>query len=473
MRHDQLSTVSSAARLTTLVAFVVFLISPQCNTAASETQSEKANVVDVAPGDESRPAPAECAPLVSEVRVIGNDAISAGWIVASIKTTAGKPFDAKTMGADTKNLMRTGRFKAVKMRRENQPDGKLLVMIEVDEGTPLRYIKIEGTTKSDKLLVKHSGLKVGEPFDATITEQARRAVEEYLHGRGYPHAKVSILEGDKPEDHGVRLHVDEGERSKSFGFVASLPGGEQQPITMSFHGGVDQTRLDKITRHVTDHYRGLGYFRVRVGSEEAFDDDHNVASVKLVVNLGPRFVVKKVSFAGNRLLADNQLDVALHLKAGEFFDQSWQTADVARLRAAYADESYHFSEIKPRLLFSDEPGELELVYEITEGNQYRIGRVDCDLKGEDQDQRQKLLLQDFPLPAQAIAESKAFRKWTRTVDATTFQVVQDADGACKAIVQKFGPNDPTPLPERLHAGESIEIELLPVPAPLVGLDAQN
>jgi hypothetical protein len=116
---------------------------------------------------------------------------------------------------------------------------------------------------------------------------------------------------------------------------------------------------------------------------------------------------------------------------------------------------------------------LELAYEITEGRQYRIGRIDCNLKGENRDQRQTLLLQDFPLPAQAIAESQAFRKWTRTVDATTFQVVQDADGTCKAIVQKFGPNDTNPLPERLHAGENIQIELLPVPGPLGGADGQD
>jgi hypothetical protein len=66
----------------------------------------------------------------------------------------------------------------------------------------------------------------------------------------------------------------------------------------------------------------------------------------------------------------------LKVTAGKPFDQSELDKDLAGLQDRYGSHGFIFAEIKCDRRLSEDKPELDLVYTITEGKQYRVGRVE-------------------------------------------------------------------------------------------------
>ena len=72
----------------------------------------------------------------------------------------------------------------------------------------------------------------------------------------------------------------------------------------------------------------------------------------------------------------------LKLKSNDYFNQASMTADVRALQDKYGSVGYVFADIKPDPRFLEEPGQLDLVYNIAEGDRYRVGKINIQIKGE-------------------------------------------------------------------------------------------
>jgi outer membrane protein insertion porin family len=56
--------------------------------------------------------------------------------------------------------------------------------------------------------------------------------------------------------------------------------------------------------------------------------------------------------------------------------------DVSQLRDIYGGQGYIFADIQASPVFQDEPGQLDLVYTVEEGEQYRVGQIIVNIDGE-------------------------------------------------------------------------------------------
>ena len=110
----------------------------------------------------------------------------------------------------------------------------------------------------------------------------------------------------------------------------------------------------------------------RVGREMQFDEQGRWADLTFVIDEGPRFVIRNVSFAGNGVLADNQLVPLLDLKAGDFFDLAKMNKDVAQLTEAYGSQGYILADINPSPRTLEGEPAVDLVYDMCEKNKSTI-----------------------------------------------------------------------------------------------------
>jgi len=111
--------------------------------------------------------------------------------------------------------------------------------------------------------------------------------------------------------------------------------------------------------NLTNYYRRLGFFCARVGR----DVSNNPGSVNLTVDLGPRYRVSDVKLVGNRRYREEMLSQRLRTKSGSFFDQGALNADLAALGKLYDGPG---EKVQADFRFGDKPGEVEMVYVITE-----------------------------------------------------------------------------------------------------------
>jgi outer membrane protein insertion porin family len=95
------------------------------------------------------------------------------------------------------------------------------------------------------------------------------------------------------------------------------------------------------------YYRGLGYFRARIGREIELDDSGRRAKLRFVIDEGPRYIVRNVSLVGNKKFATDSLQSDLNSKPGEYFNQAKMNRDVAKPKEhSYGGEGHIFADVQ-------------------------------------------------------------------------------------------------------------------------------
>jgi len=385
---------------------------------------------------------------VVEVRVVGNKRVPIEKILPKVRTRSGRPCDAEQIERDVRELNRTGWFFNIKASTQQVPGGRI-VYFEVVERPILQYVKYVGAKKvKTRHLEKETGLKTGDALDPFAVEEARAKIEDFYQRKGFSKVTVTLLEGDKAGDRGAIFLINEGQKQRILWTyfegntiaddsrlrtqIQSKPG-----ILWIFKGEVDRKQIDEDVNRLTAYYRSLGFFRARVGRELEFNDNGDWLHLTFVIDEGPRYKVRNVSFLGNTKFGTEDLGENAKLKSGQFFNQAHMTSDVAGIQEKYGSIGYVFADVKPENRFLDEPGQLDLVYKISEGDRYRVGEINVQIRGEYPHTRITTVLNRLSLHPGDIVDIRKIRDSERRLRASGLFLVDQARGVSPKIV--FSP----------------------------------
>ena len=87
-----------------------------------------------------------------------------------------------------------------------------------------------------------------------------------------------------------------------------------RPFLWLFGGEFDRKKLDEDVEKLTAYYRGLGFFRARIGREIEFNEKQNWVTITFVIDEGPRYKIRNVSVIGNTKYTNDELLADLKLK---------------------------------------------------------------------------------------------------------------------------------------------------------------
>ena len=143
---------------------------------------------------------------------------------------------------------------------------------------------------------------------------------------------------------------------------------------------------------LTAYYRGLGFFNARIGRELEFGESGEWLTLTFVIDEGPRYVVRNVTVAGNEKFPTESLLGEMELKSGDYFNLSKMRRDVGSLRDVYGGQGHIFADVQADPRFLEEPGQLDLVYNVKEGGVWRAGRINVNIEGEHPHTRESVVL---------------------------------------------------------------------------------
>jgi outer membrane protein insertion porin family len=331
--------------------------------------------------------------LVAEVRIQGNQTVPEIQIVSNITTRAGRPFDRSVVQRDVRRLANLGWFVDVKPLYEQTSKGTVVIFRVVERPT-IRYVQYLGNEHvSDKKLGKETGLKAGGSVDPYAVEEGRRKIREYYAGRGYNNIQVTILEGAKPTDQGVCYLINEGVRQRisKVTFIGNDFVGASRlktqikskpPILRLFKGYLDRERIEADVEALTAYYRSYGYFKARIGRKLTPNEEGDWTELTFVVNEGPRYQVRNVSFMGNSKFEPHAMVEAAKLAGGSPFEQAKMERDALWVQKLYGSHGFVFADVKPETVFLEDPGQVDVVYHIDEGRRWRVGRIFVHIGGD-------------------------------------------------------------------------------------------
>jgi len=384
---------------------------------------------------------------VVDVRIQGHRSVDEQKVRSYLTTRVNRPFDPETVQADVRALVGSGLFHDVRTYQRQVPNG-VIVTFEVVERPTIGHIHFLGNESvRDKTLLKKCGLAVGQPLNRYSVEEGRRKLEEYYRERGHGHVQVTVHEGTNPQDAGVAYLIHEGARERIYRTeflgntiasdarlktqIQSKPG----PLWM-FKGKVDRDQIDEDVDRLTAYYRSLGFFRARVGRELEFDESGDWLTLRFVIDEGPRYVVRNVAVVGNQKFASGPLMDQLELRSGDHFNLAKMNQDTSTLRDLYGSYGHIFADIKAEPRFLEEPGQLDLVYSIQEGEPYHVGRIVVNIEGDFPHTRQSVVLNRISLRPGDLVDIREIRASERRLKSSQLFLNDPARGVAPQIVVK-------------------------------------
>ena len=391
-------------------------------------------------------APSGSGIRVADVQIMGNQTVSRSKIESFLKTRTGRVYDPIVLETDAAALQASGLFRDVHTYTREMPTG-IAVTFEVFERATIREVRVVGNRGlSDKAIKKQTGLEKGDAIDLYKVQEGRRKIEEFYLSKGYAKPMVTILEGDRLNDRDVVYAVHEGPQQRIWDTsfvgntiatdgrlltqVQSKPG----PIKYFFGGEVDSKKIQEDEQRLEAYYNSLGFFRVRVGHDLQFNGSGEWAYLTFFIDEGPRYKVRNVSVVGNSIYTNEQLLGQLQLERDQYFNQAEMLADENTLRDLYGGQGYVYADIvaKPRFLL--ESGQLDVVYDIREGEQWRVGRINIHIGGEYSHTRHNVVRNRISLQPGDIIDMRKLRDSERRLKASQLFLSEPARGIEPRVV---------------------------------------
>jgi outer membrane protein insertion porin family len=389
---------------------------------------------------------------VAEIKIVGNSLTSEKRVLSMIKTRVGRAYDSELVQMDVRELIGSGLFRDVRTYRRETKSG-VSITFEVFERPVVAHVRFIGNKKvKDKSLIKEVGVKAGDPLNRFTIEEGRRRIEQHYKDNGFGRAKVSIVEGIKPGESGIAYRIHEGpkQRVRAVDFIGNTFVGdarlktkiESKPGILWLIGGkVNYDQVDEDVDRLYAYYRSYGYFRCRIGRKLAFDDDNEWLKLTFVIDEGPRYTVRNVIFNGNEKYVSSALASELELRQGKFFNLAQMQRDLSTMRDLYGGEGHIFADIRAEPKFDEHPGEIDLVYNFDEGDQYRVGRILVNIDGDETHTRRTVVLNRLSFRPGDVVDVREIRASERRLASSQLFLHNPAQGVSPKIAVKPPEND--------------------------------
>ena len=325
-------------------------------------------------------------PRIARVVIRGNHRVSAHRILGQMRLREGSRYTPEAVDEDFKRIYGLGEFDNLVIRPERQAEGLVLV-VEVTERPVLEGLEFEGNRAfEDEDLTETVGVEPGNLIDRHKVFTGVQAIERLYRDKGYYFVSVELAEGLLRRKQVARYTIAEGPRVRvrHIEFVGNDSIGvrelRQRMETRTWFpfiipGLYDEEKLQRDVVSVRNYYVEQGFLDIQIGRELEFSDDKEKLTIRIIVEEGPRYQVRSLALEGVERFSRSLLKKQMELGPGEPYAADTVRRDVALIRETYGEVGYIHTSVKPVIDFTEEPGQVDVAFQVQEGRQVEIGEI--------------------------------------------------------------------------------------------------
>ena len=375
---------------------------------------------------------------ITEIQVRGNRRISTSTILAKIRSKPGQPYQDQAINQDIKSLQQMKGIYDVYLSVKDTPE-KLILIFGVFEESVVSSIEFVGNRSfTDDELYKLLPFQAGDAGDTYLLARGRQALLDHYRKAGYDRSAVTVI----PSQTKLVYRIVEGPkiRIRKISFQGNKKISSRQlrsqiatkPYTFIFSDGhLDRQQIDNDISKLVQYFLEKGYLDARVDKRPlAYSSDQKWVELTFLVNEGVPYRVRQVRFEGNENISSRDLLAMLKVGPGDVPVGSHivghNATNTLRITQAYGQLGYADVQINLDFVYlPDEPGFVDLLYNVSEGSQFRVGKIDIFGNKVTQDRviRRRLLL----APGDLYNTLKIQRSQQRLLESSLFSNVQFSD----------------------------------------------
>ena len=329
---------------------------------------------------------------IAEIRIEGNTSITPEQIRGKMRSRVDRPLDRAVIEEDFRALEATKWFTEVRIFYDETPDRKgIIVVIRVSEMPVLKDIQFIGLVQGMghvklKDIEEATGLKKGARADSAKAQIAVHQIQTLYEEKGFEKAEVRLIEGGKVGDTRVVIEIFEGPKFKieSIDFVGNefVDDGVLATKIESRRGifgvlgakrhkeslGNDRVALAK-------YYQDNGFFDVKISATTKPGKELGQEKITFTISEGAQYKVRNIVIEGNKQLPEEKLREGMIVKVGQPYNETMRELDHKALMTKYWGLGCIDTRIEKDQKITDDPGMVDVVYRVEEGNPYVLGQI--------------------------------------------------------------------------------------------------
>lgn len=334
--------------------------------------------------------------IIGGVSVSGNTSFNEQTVVAYSGLRKGNEITipGEDIANAIKKLWGSKLFSDIEIYLKNVEGKNAFLEIRLSDLPQLLDVKVTGVKKSKiEGIINDNKLKKGVKVTENLRTTTKNFLEKNYRKKGFYNAKVNIntIEVkdtlDKAKVNMV-VAIDKGEKVKIKDIIFEGDSALKEKVlrkAMKSTKKINRLRILKRSKFidsayqadlasVIDKYAENGYRDARILSDSIIVNDDKTISIKIELEEGDLYKFGKISFIGNTVYSDEQLDRYIRIKEGDTYNgvmlqkriQDNTKPDGDDIANLYQNNGYLFSSINP-VEVSAEDNVIDLEIRISEG----------------------------------------------------------------------------------------------------------
>jgi len=345
--------------------------------------------------------------VIKDIHVEGSRRVQDAVILGRIKSAVGSPFNPSLLAEDIRSIFALGFFDDVQLRVEDFEGGVKVVFV-VTERPFVRDVDFVGNKKGDRdTLQEKIDIKLGSVYNPVDVQRAVEKLREWYEDEGYFEVQITpnietFTDGDVrlvfSVAEGRQITIDKIVFQGNKGLTeAQLKSAMETKERQYFilRGKVQRQRLDSDVDRILALCNDHGYIQARVESTDiAIDREKARVTITIVLVEGPQFTVGELKITGVTLLPEREINRQIKLKPGDVFSVSKVRDSAQGILNLYSTIGRASADVNPRREQLAATNQINLTFEVTEGPEVYVERININGNVRSQD---KILRRELPL----------------------------------------------------------------------------
>jgi len=391
-----------------------------------------------------------------EIGTRGGKTVTAETVAFYLGVKAGDPYNPELIQRNFGRLWDSGLFEDLSLEKEDVAGGVKLVAVFVERPT-VADLEFRGNKKlttsqlKDKLKEGKAEIKIGSPISLREVSKAKSVLAEAYKAEGFRSVSIETrIENVAENTRRIVYLIDEGDKLKieSIRFTGNTVFGQQtlrnaMKKTATDHwwrfydskSVFNQANYDEDVENLRKAYQNKGYKDIVIkdavlGVYVANPKEKRPEKIKRRVRLtipvseGERFYFGTLKVEGSTVFPAERLEKSFEYTPGKPMSRAVLEDGIKTIDGAYRSRGYIYAFMNPE--FTEKPRNVvDVTIRITEGDQYRLGRVEF---AGNKTTRDKVLRREIPLNEGDIMDIEIFKKGIQKITQLGyFKIEEDPD----------------------------------------------